>query len=97
MRTSLDARSGLPSVLAMGPGARGRRRAAPAGGRRSRSVCRMLPDGPRFGRTAMAKNKNRSGREPKKQKQNKPKAKAAPSPFASLHEKPVPHPHEEKK
>ena len=45
----------------------------------------------------MAKNKNRSGREPKKQKQTKPKAKGIPSPFTAIHEKPVPHPHEEKK
>jgi hypothetical protein len=57
----------------------------------------VLPDRLRFGRTEMAKNKNRSGREPKKQKQTKPKAKGIPSPFTAIHEKPVPHPHEEKK
>ena len=93
----MDVGSSLPSVLAMVPGARGGPRAAPVGGRCFRPLGAMLPDRLRFGRTEMAKNKNRSGREPKKQKQNKPKAKGTPSPFAAVHEKPVPHPHEEKK
>jgi hypothetical protein len=45
----------------------------------------------------MAKDKNRSGREPKKRKQDKPKPKGHPSPFAAVHEKPVPHPPEKKR
>jgi hypothetical protein len=57
----------------------------------------MPPDRLRSGRTEMAKDKNRSGREPKKRKQDKPKPKGHPSPFAAVHEKPVPHPPEKKR